>query len=416
MKKLPSWTWTATAVPLALIAGIVLGRSSIGDSESANSSIEIPSRNIPTRTELSGSNDASSSKRDGAKRSSFSEDTSKLQLTAILESSSRLDRTQRLIAFLDRLPTEQFASVYEELANSPMARIRGSERSLVLQAWAERDPMSAIGFLEEKGAEDWERETTLGTWAAIDPAGAFAWASTSEDEGSTNNWMLGTLRGIAATNPELARDYLSQLEDGRTRSRALDSMKPYVTQYGFDYAENWITGINDPALQNRASRELANDLANLDPARAGQWTSRIADTETRRDVSEDVSDRWARQDLESAKNWVSSLPEDTRSEAAEGVARQYARQDPAAAASWLSGLGNSPDYDGARQVFVREAFGQDPATSLSYVSTISNEKTRTQNYQRYLGDWMRRDAESARSWAEANQAALPESVTKRIFR
>ena len=154
----------------------------------------------------------------------------------------------------------------------------------------------------------------------------------------------------------------------------------------------------------------------LDPVRAGQWTSSIADTETRRDISEEVSDRWARQDLEGAKSWVSSLPEDTRSEAAEGVARQFARQDPAAAASWLSGLGNSPDYDGARQVFVREAYNQDPATSLSYVSTISDERTRAQNYQRYLGDWMRRDAESARSWAEANQASLPESVTKRIFR
>lgn len=416
MKKLPSWTWTATAAPLALIAGIVLGRSSSGDANSEKDSSDIPSRNIPTRSELAGQNGEKPSKRSGSDRSASSADANNHELTAILESSSRLDRTQRLLSFLDRLPTDQFASVYEELADSPMAKIRGSERSLILQAWAERDPMSAIGHLEENGADDWERETTLSTWAAIDPAGAFAWASSSEDDGNTNNWMLGTIRGIAATNPELARDYLSQLEDGRTRSRALDSMQPYVMQYGYDYAENWVNGINDPSLQNRASRELANDLANLDPARAAQWNTSIADTKTRRDVSETVSDRWARQDLDGAKNWVSSLPEDTRTEAAEGVARQYARQDPAAAASWLSSLGDNPDYDGAREVFVREAYRQDPAISLSYVSNISDERERAKSYQRYLGDWMRRDADSARTWAEANQAALPESVTKRIFR
>ena len=192
MKNLPSWAWTATAVPLALILGIVLGRSSSPESSSDNDSSGIPSRNIPSLSDHSSRDASSASKRERGDRN-VSEDTTKLQLTAILESSSRLGRTQRLLAFLDRLPTGQFSSVYAEIANSPMASIRGSERSLILQAWAERAPMAAIGYLENNEADDWERETTLSTWASIDPQGAYAWAVSSQDEGEINNWMLGTM-------------------------------------------------------------------------------------------------------------------------------------------------------------------------------------------------------------------------------
>ncbi|MFC7336683.1 hypothetical protein ACFQY0_05810 [Haloferula chungangensis] len=416
MKKLPSWTLTATSVPLALIAGIMLGRSSSGESDATASSSDAPNRNIPTRSGLSGDDSGSASKRDGSSRSSSSDDSTRQQLTAILESSSRLERTQRLLAFLDRLSTDQFASVYEELSDSPMANIRGSERSLILQAWAERDPMSAIAHLEENGADDWERETTLSTWAAIDPAGAFAWAASSEDDGGTNNWMVGTMRGIAATSPELARDFLTQMPDDRTRSRSLETMQGYVMQYGSEYAENWIAGISDSDLKNRASRYLANDLARLDPERAAQWSATITDPNTLREVSEDISESWARQDVESAKSWVMTLPDGARGEAVEGVASQYARQDPTAAAEWLNSLGNSPAYDDAREEVVRASYRQDPATSLNYISNIASERERNRNYERYLGDWMRRDADSARDWALNNQTVLPQNVVDRYLR
>ena len=100
----------------------------------------------------------------------------------------------------------------------------------------------------------------------------------------------------------------------------------------------------------------------------------------------------------------------------QGVASTYARQDPAAAAAWLDSLGNSPAYDDARREVVRASYRQDPATSLNYISSISNERERNQNYERYLGDWMRRDADSARTWAQDNQAVLPENVVKRFLR
>lgn len=334
-------------------------------------------------------------------------------LKSIMEATSRLDRTQRLLAFLDRLPSDQFAGIYEEFRNSPSAELFGSERSLILQAWAERDPLTALSFLQEKGAEDWERETAVATWASNDPQAAFAWASTAQDEGRVNNWLLGATRGIAATNPELARDFIGQLE-GRTRNQALDAVQPYVMQYGFSYATAWLAGVGDEETRDRASRSMARDLANLDPAKAAVWNTAMTNVQSRRDISETVSDRWASNDLASARTWVESLPEDTKSEAAEGVARHYARLDPTAAAQWLNTLGDNPDLDGARSVLIEETFRTSPEASLEYVSKISDARSQEDHYRRYLRDWMRRDQNSAQAWIASNSASIPPQVLQRI--
>ncbi|MEP4076947.1 hypothetical protein [Haloferula sp.] len=415
MKNLPPKVWSAAAIPLALVVGIVVGRSSSSDSPSSKESAGNAGSNVPTRSEMAGRDGSSSSSRERGDRSVSSHNRSQ-QLTAILESSSRLDRTQRLLSFLDRLPTDQFASVYEEMANSPMSDIRGSERSLILQAWAERDPMATVGYLQENGAEDWERETSLSTWAAIDPAGAFAWATAAEDEGNVNNWVLGSMRGIAAASPELARDFLSQMENGETRERSIRSLEPYVLQYGYDYAENWISGISEEGLQNRTSRRFADELAEIDPARAAQWAASIQDAGTRREVAEDVADEWAKRDLNSAKDWVATLPEDARAQASEEMARHYARQDPQGATAWLQEFGDNPAYDDTRRNVARETYRENPAGSMEIVASITDERDRNRSYDRILQDWMRRDADSARSWAIANQASLPEHVIKRHLR
>ncbi len=414
--KQSQWVWSAVGVALALGAGVMIGRiSAPGSDATATASAATSARGGAHHAEGGMSlaervqRKRAEEERTGAARSVDTD------LKAILESTSRLDRTQRLLAFLDRLPADQFASVYEEFRNMPGVNLRGSERSLILQAWAERDPHSALSFLQEKGAEDWERETTVATWAANDPQAAFAWAQTAQDEGNINNWLLGATRGIAATDPELARDFLAQLE-GDTRNQALDAMRPYVMQYGFDYATAWIAGVGDEEMRNRASRSMARDLVEADPARAAQWNGAMTNVELRRDVSETVADRWARTDLDSARAWVERLPEDTKSEAAEGVARRYAQQDPVAAAQWLAGLGNNPDLDGARRIFIEESFRNSPQTSLEFVANLSDQRAQVGYYQRYLGGWMRRDENAARQWLNSNSRNLPPQVVARFNR
>jgi hypothetical protein len=412
--KTSPWVFRVGGIAIALGAGVMIGRISAPpplpdpDVDSTSASTKSGARGAEGGQSLS---ERMRRKRDTEGRAA--EKNVDSDLASIMEATSRLDRTQRLLAFLDRLPTDQFAGVYEEFRNSPGANLRGSERSLILQAWAERDPLGSLSFLQEKGAQDWERETAVATWAANDPQAAFAWAGSAADEGQVNNWLLGATRGIAATNPELARDYIAQL-DGRTRDQAIEAVQPYVMQYGFDYATSWISGVADEGVRNRVARSMADDLANLDPLQAGQWNAAMTDTETRRDVSETVADRWARADLDAARSWVEGLPEDTKSEAAEGVARHYARQDPAAAAQWLAGLGDNPDLDGARRILIDESFRRSPQVSLDSVASISDPRAREGYYWRYVSGWARQDSAAARSWVQSNSQTLPPQLVRRF--
>lgn len=411
------WILSAGAAALALGAGVMIGRISAPDAGDASAENNSANGKSGERSSEMGMTLAErmQRKREEAGREGGSAKPVDKDLHAIMESTSRLDRTQRLLAFLDRLPADQFASVYDEFRNSPGANLRGSERSLILQAWAERDPHAALGFLQENGAQDWERETAVATWAANDPQAAFAWASSAEDEGEVNNWLLGATRGIAATDPELARDFLGQLE-GRTRDQALNAIQPYVLQFGFDYATGWIAGVGDEEVRNRASRSMAGDLANINPEQAARWNTAMTDVELRRDVSETVSDRWARTDLASARTWVEGLPENTKSEAAEGIARRYAREDAQAAGKWLAGLGDNPDLDGARRIFIEESFRSSPETSLEFVANLSDQRAQEGYYWRYLGGWMRRDEAAAREWMNGHAQNLPQRVVNRFNR
>jgi len=413
--KLPSWALSVGGLALALGAGVMIGRVSAPVAGAGVSSESLASGKSGGRDSRGGSTSEERSARSRESARSSKSGSSEQDLSKILSSTNRLERTEKLLAYLDRLPTDQFASVYEEMRNSPSAKLQGSERSLVLQAWADRDPLTALGFLQQNGAEDWERETAVSTWAAKDPQAAFAWAATAPDEGDVNNWMLGAARGIAMTNPELARDYLSQME-GKTRDQALRDMQPYVTQYGFDYASNWLANISDEGLKGQASRTMARSLTELDPAQAGAWNAAIADTETRRDISETVSDAWAKTDLAAARKWVEGLPENTRTEAAEGIARHYAQQDPVAAAQWLAGLGNNPDLDGARRIFIDESFRSSPQQSLDFVANLADPKAREGYYWRYVGTWMKQDAQAARTWVARNTATLPAPLVERMSR
>lgn len=396
---------------VALVTGVIIGRVSpakggAGDKEDAVPSLVAGRSERAADGTLVKSGAARASNRNG-------EGAAEKGIGPILEAASSLERTQRLLAFLERLPADQFEGVYDEFRNNPLARVRESELSLVLQAWADRDPHAALGFLQTKGAQDWERETAVSTWAGKDPQAAFEWAQITPDQGRVNNWVLGAMRGIAATNPDLARDYLAGLE-GDTRDRSLNALQPYVTQYGFDYAKNWISGVQDPDFRNSIARNMARDLANLDMDQATTWAASLTDADTRRSVAGTVSDAWARTDVNAAKAWVDSLPPEMKVRGVEGVSRYYAQSDPVAAASWLNGMGNGPEVDRAKSIYVEETFRGSPQTSLDYVSNVADKGSRDRLYWRFTTEWARRDPASARQWVNANANRVPQDLVNRL--
>ena len=126
--KLPSWTWTAGGLGLALAAGVMIGRVSAPGAESGSARESLADGKSGGRDSRGGfsAEDRAARSRESARSSKSG--ASEQDLSKILSSTNRLERTEKLLAYLDRLPTEQFASVYEQLRLSPSTKVLGSER------------------------------------------------------------------------------------------------------------------------------------------------------------------------------------------------------------------------------------------------------------------------------------------------
>lgn len=401
---------------LTMVAGFVAGRRSAPQPDAtATPATATPSSHtrLPSRADDPSGRRAA---RPNSRTAGAAAAANPAQLDDLLSEVDRNNRTRRFLDYLARLSDDEFATLAAQLTTGPQAELRRNEYAMLLTEWAARDPYAAAEYLQTGAHDDWERETLLAAWAARDPQAAFDWAAAAPDEGEVNNWVGGAMRGIAASNPELARQLLESMEPGRTREHALRNSIGLIAALGAEQAGSWAAAIADESLRQEATRNLAWPLARTDAPSAGSWVASIADTPARRDASEIVSEQWARADLASARQWVESLPENTRTEAAEGVAQQFGRTDPQAGADWLRTLGDNPDLDGARRRFIDSAAGSDPATAATVVSTLSDQGAQNGYYQRIIGQWASRDANAARSWVNANAAALPEALVRRFVR
>ena len=340
---------------------------------------------------------------------------SMIELSDVLNVGNRIERTRQMIEFIDRLDDSEIADIVQNFREAGWVDYNRGEFSMLISAWMDRDPFTAIAFLDENESDGWTRKTAISAWAADSPEDAAKAIQGLEDSGEVNDWVVGLIEGMARNDPRGALLALKDIEDGNTKNQAIREILPEVVIRGAEFAGEWIEQIEEPKLQRETAKRLASSLARRDPESASDWISNMTTVATRRDASEVVSEIYAQQDLDGAKSWAESLPQDTMTEAAEGVAKHLARKDPVEAALWLRGLGDDPDLDGARMRFLQEAGRQDPQTALENVATLSRPNDQERYYRDILGRWRKTDQNAAVAWATENSESLPDKVLRGIL-
>jgi hypothetical protein len=359
--------------------------------------------------------DAGESSRSGRPSANRTSEDPASTLAQILALPSGTAQTHQLLQLLDRMSPADFPEFLEAFRSNPLSSLHPAEYKLILSAWVDLDPYGAAEHIENNDTSGNAREAVMAAWATKDPAAALAWAQDRPDEGSSNNWTVGLARGLASSDPDAAMQLLENLQPGRTRDSSVNAVMPFVLQHGFDHTREWILGLNNDQLKSSAVRVAARGLAKMEAPRAGEWVANLPETEIRRNASEEVATLWARDDLESAREWAENLPEDTRTEAAEGIAREMAQFDPQRTADWLITMGDNPDLDGARRIFLGSVQNSHPELALDSVSTLSDSSQQGRYYSGILGRWSRNDGDAARSWVAINAGNLPENVVRRYL-
>jgi len=324
-------------------------------------------------------------------------------------------RISRFLDYVARLSNDDFSLVAAELANGPFNDMRRSEYAMLISEWTARDPYAAADYFKDNANNDWEREAVLSEWAARDPQGAFDWAASTPDSGKVNNWISGAMKGIAATDPDLAARLLDSMEPSPTRDHSMRSAALSIAALGPERASQWLSSLSDPKLRQSAAWMIADPLARSNPATAGNWVATIPDADARNAATKVVAQRWARTDVQAARTWMEALPPESQPRAAEGIASEFARSDPQAAADWLTSLGPSPDFDPARRRFLDTAYKRAPESAANVASSITNPKLRNQYLYRIIPRWASQNLAAAQAWVSANPSIVPDPIQKRLF-
>jgi hypothetical protein len=252
-----------------------------------------------------------------------------------------------------------------------------------LSKWSEVEPAAAAKFLDQIPTKDREllgaRMMIAQNWAASDPTAALAWAAAQGDGREARISMSGVIAGWWDADPRAAEAYVAEHADK--------------------------LGI-EPVMR------IASQLYKQDPQRAKEWANTLPTAETRRMATTNIAMEMSNSDPKAAGEWAATLPDEVRSRTLESVISRWARNDSRAVGEWINGL-NGAVRDEAVGAFSASLAVKDPATALTWATTVSDSTRRTATVDRLVSSWLRRNPNDAKAWIQ--NSTLPDTEKTRLL-
>ena len=252
-----------------------------------------------------------------------------------------------------------------------------------LSKWSELEPAAAAKFLDQLPTQDREffgaRMMIAQNWAAADPVAALAWAAAQGDGREGRISMSGVIAGWWETDPRAAEAYVVEHADTL-------GMQPVM--------------------------QIASQIYKQDPQRAKDWANSLPTVETRRMAATNIAMQMSNSDPKAASEWAVTLPDEVRGRTLEGVISRWARNDSRAVGEWINRLDGAV-RDEAVSAFSSALAARDPATALTWATTVSDPNRRNTTVDRLVTGWIRRSPGDAKAWIQ--NSALPDPEKTRLL-
>lgn len=397
------------ALVLIGVGGFMAGR--VSSPASSEKSQDGPAETRSTRSAArnssgNGTETTSSSRSTRPERDAKSAPQDRLaRLESLMRGENPLDRNRALLAYIDQLGPGDFEAAVAHFRSLGLTDERMGEYSLLLTAWAQADPLSALAYAKENTRGGFASGTILTSWASTDPEAAIRWAQANHQGDEANPYMPGIIRGIAESDPARATVLLAAMPKSVERGNALDFILPHLLQQGTEATRAWIAAITDDSLRNGAMMRAAEKLAATDPAGTVSWLLANPGEASERRI-DDIYSAWSKKDEQAAWNSFNTLPAgEARSNALRGMITSAAAQNPKEAFSLMDRYPNDVN-DRLVRNFVWHSFGNDPATAVAAIARIGDQNQRDQMYRRTLDAWQKDDPAAAEAWLRKNPGAL----------
>jgi hypothetical protein len=412
--------WNAISVSAACIfiglGGFILGKITSGKTELSEQDrlLEASDRMIQQRS-VDGSTDFRAREiirpnRPSQQGSGSSIDRKLANMEEIVRGENALTRGRAMLNWIDSLAPQEFEAAVDRFRSLGLTEARMGEYAMLLTAWSEVDPISALAYTTEN-TNGMATGTVLSAWASRDPESAIAWAKSNHQGEDANPYMAGIIRGIVSSDPIRATALLQELPFSVVRAEALDAMTPYLLKIGADAAKKWVAELSDERLRGGATSRLAEALAKQDPAGTASWLLENINERTVTSV-DDVFREWAKEDPAGALANFESLPEgEARSRALRGIVIQDARNNPQAAADLMNRFPKDIT-DRTVQHFIWNSYEKAPDVAANQIGLIQDERSRNRMYERALSSWLDRDKAAAKNWISS--VNLPASVIESL--
>ena len=362
-----------------------------------------------------GQRTARPSSRSGERPGSVTSTTSPQQtLGKLNRMGDAYERQRALMNFFDSLGPDQFAAVADEFQTLNHYGNSGSEMELLFRAWAKADPTAALQYVEDNPEMARNRGEILETWAGGDPAAAEQWARDQHDGEGANPFMHSVIRGIAAYDIPNASRLTQEMPLGRERGRAIDAVAKALLMEGTDAAFAFPDSIEDDHLKGSFVLLISQNLSRQDPQAAADWVAGMDNGAVQERASGGIASRLAREDVDKAASFVESLRPEAKANAAVATVPSMSREDIAGTARWVSSLAGTPGYDKVVESFVWSCDERAPEQSAAWIQGVSNPDQQTRLYHRMLGGWAKKDSAAVKSWIAENN--VPDSVRRRFSR
>ena len=298
-----------------------------------------------------------------------------------------------LAVLVGRMARNDPARAMERAGKIASVTARERARREVLAAWADRNPMAALVWIEGRGASVPGRlqagrfESWIAGYARSDPSGAFAYAAGLPEESRADRFR----------KREMVEEVIeAQVEAGRI-GEALAALE----------------GLPPGPVREEAAREFYAAWADEDPAAAaGHFFSR-------RDAygagaAAGLVRAWAETDPGAAAEFVGSLgPGDPAFEVAvSSLVERWSRFDLSGPAEWLNQLPPSEEIDRAVAVLSVRAAREDPEGAMTWAESISAPGTRDRVMRRVAAGWREVDPEGFSDYLETT--GLDEDTRDRL--
>jgi len=329
--------------------------------------------------------------------------------------------TDLLARWAKGLTLQECVDAMNALQSQPAGQPRDDILKAVVNAWADRDPkglLAAAGNITAPKFRESGVTEALKTLAATSPKDALDWIKENAAEvtaGDLAKRYGAAFSSFGANDPQGALDAAMSLAlDGRNnqqiQTRAVEGIAEGLSNQGrfADAVALFNTMPADGKLQNDALARVADIWGAVAPQDAANWVGTITAPALANDLGQSLTDAWAMSDPAAAAKWAAQMDQQMAANPANAgngnnnggdallanAMDVWAKHDLNAAGQFLNQLPASPAKDTAIATFASRAAQDDPASALTWATSITDPKAQQQALQQVAKQWAKTDPAS----------------------